>query len=81
MTCVGTATGSCNLLAVDYDASGARIRDFYANGSSQTQRSYAGELFSYEATRGDFRIYAFGEPIAYKRKTPVSIRSTSHVVT
>jgi RHS repeat-associated protein len=75
MTCVGTTLGSCNVLSVDYDASGFRIRDYSLSGSSQIQRTFAGEFFTYEATRGDFHIFAFGEKVAYKRKAPVTLRT------
>jgi RHS repeat-associated protein len=76
LACVGTSAGACNTLEVDYDASGGRIRDFTHNAQGAVvERRYAGELFTLEGNRGDFRIYAFGEQIAYKRKTPVTLRT------
>jgi RHS repeat-associated protein len=77
LTCVGTALGSCNALVVDYDASGVRVRDegVDAPGGAWHQRRYADELFTLDDGRGDFHIFAFGEPIAYKRKAPVTLRT------
>jgi RHS repeat-associated protein len=76
LTCVNTGTGGCNVLSVDYDASGFRIREDGMNSQGVwTTRRYAGELFTLDDTRGDFHIFAFGEPIAYKRKVPVTLRT------
>jgi hypothetical protein len=77
LVCVGPAAGGCGTLQVDYDSSGARVFEIYKNpqGSFTSPRHYAGEYFTLDAGRADFHIFAFGEAIAYKRKTPFNPRA------
>jgi RHS repeat-associated protein len=62
---------------VDYDSNGARVFEIYKNpqGSWTSPRHDAGEYFTLDAGRADFHIFAFGEAIAYKRKTPFNPRA------
>jgi len=76
LSCVGTSAGACNTLQVDYTSGGSRIHENYLSSSSAwTPRRYAGDYFTLDGGRADFHVFAFGEPIAYKRKVPVTLRT------